>query len=46
MISVTVQGQVAHGGEAICRKGASLGDAIYVSGTLGDSALALKKITG
>jgi len=43
MISVTVQGQVAHG-EAICRKGASLGDAIYVSGTLGDSALALKKL--
>jgi thiamine-monophosphate kinase len=43
MISVTVQGQVAHG-EAICRKGASFGDAIYVSGTLGDSALALKKL--
>lgn len=39
MISVTVQGTVATG-EAICRQGASYGDAIYVSGFLGDSALA------
>ncbi len=41
MISVTVQGGVATG-EAVCRHGASYGDAIYVSGSLGDSALALK----
>ncbi len=40
MISVTVQGTVATD-EAICREGASYGDAIYVSGSLGDSALAL-----
>lgn len=43
MISVTAQGTVARG-DAICRNGASLGDAIYVSGTLGDSALALRKL--
>jgi thiamine-monophosphate kinase len=41
MLSVTVQGTVATD-EAICRQGASYGDAIYVSGTLGDSALALQ----
>lgn len=40
MISVTVQGKVATA-EAICRQGASYGDAVYVSGYLGDSALAL-----
>jgi len=40
MISVTVQGVIPTG-DAICRQGASYGDAIYVSGTLGDSALAL-----
>ena len=40
MISVTVQGKVLTG-DAICRQGASYGDAIYVSGSLGDSALAL-----
>ncbi|MCD6582687.1 MAG: thiamine-phosphate kinase [Desulfuromusa sp.] len=40
MISVTVQGTVATD-EAICRQGASYGDAIYVSGFLGDSALAI-----
>lgn len=40
MISVTVQGEVA-AGQAIRRDGAQLGDAIYVSGSLGDSALAL-----
>ncbi len=40
MISVTAQGTVATG-DAICRQGASYGDAIYVSGYLGDSALAL-----
>lgn len=41
MISVTAQGQIASG-DAICRHGACYGDAIYVSGTLGDSALALQ----
>ncbi len=40
VISVTVLGEVA-AGRAICRSGAKPGDAIYVSGTLGDSALAL-----
>ncbi|NOQ41755.1 MAG: thiamine-phosphate kinase [Desulfuromusa sp.] len=40
MISVTVQGAVATAG-AICRQGASYGDAIYVSGFLGDAALAI-----
>ena len=43
LISVTVQGEV-EAGKAICRSGAQLGDAIYVSGTLGDSALALEKL--
>lgn len=41
LISVTVQGSVA-ATEAVCREGASYGDAIYVSGSLGDSALALQ----
>lgn len=40
MISVTVQGDIACG-KALCRDGAGAGEAIYVSGTLGDSALAL-----
>lgn len=40
MISVTVQGTIATGA-AVCRRGASYGDVIYVSGCLGDSALAL-----
>ena len=43
MISVTVQGKVVTG-DAICRQGASYGDAIYVSGSLGDSALALQQL--
>lgn len=43
MISVTVQGEI-EAGQAICRDGAKLGDAIYVSGTLGDSALALAEL--
>ncbi|MEE4254057.1 MAG: thiamine-phosphate kinase [Desulfuromusa sp.] len=43
MISVTVQGKVQTG-DAICRQGASYGDAIYVSGSLGDSALALYQL--
>jgi len=40
-LGVTVQGVVA-AGRAIYRQGAGVGDAIYVSGTLGDSALALE----
>ncbi len=40
MLSVTVQGEVARG-KAVRRAGARVGDALYVSGTLGDSALAL-----
>ena len=40
IVSVTVQGHVKTG-MAIPRHGARSGDAIYVSGTLGDSALAL-----
>jgi len=43
MISVTVQGEV-EAGRALCRDGAKEGDAIYVSGTLGDSALALNEL--
>ncbi len=41
LISVTVQGVVAEG-RALYRSGAKPGDAIYVSGQLGDSALALQ----
>ncbi len=41
VISVTVQGTIA-AGEAVYRHGASYGDAVYVSGCLGDSALALQ----
>jgi len=40
-LSVTVQGVIG-AGRAIYRQGARVGDAIYVSGTLGDSALALQ----
>jgi len=40
-LSVTVQGVIA-AGSAIFRQGARAGDAIYVSGALGDSALALR----
>lgn len=39
-LSVTFIGQVARG-KAVLRSGARTGDAIYVSGTLGDSALGL-----
>lgn len=41
IVTVTVQGQVP-AGKAVTRHGACCGDAIYVSGTLGDSALALQ----
>jgi thiamine-monophosphate kinase len=43
IISVTVQG-AAKSGQAICRSGAQPGDLIYVSGTLGDSALVLHSL--
>jgi thiamine-monophosphate kinase len=43
MISVTVQGEIETG-KAVCRNGARPGDAIYVSGTLGNSALALQML--
>lgn len=43
MISVTVLGEVEKG-QAICRSGAAPGEAIYVSGTLGGSALALHQL--
>lgn len=43
IISVTAQGWIERD-QAICRNGASVGDAIYVSGTLGDSALALRHL--
>ena len=40
-VSVQVAGYVPHG-QALLREGARPGDRIYVSGTLGDAALALK----
>ena len=40
VISVTVEGSVAEG-HYVARSGASPGDAVYVSGTLGDMAMAL-----
>lgn len=40
ILSVTVQGCIS-AGQAICRRGAAAGDSLYVSGSLGDSALAL-----
>jgi len=43
-ISVTAQGSVQED-EMVCRGGARPGDAVYVSGTLGDSALALRILT-
>lgn len=43
IISVTVQGVISQG-KAIRRSGAAPGDAIYVSGNLGDSALALQQL--
>jgi thiamine-monophosphate kinase len=43
MISVTVQGSVSRGC-SVRRDGAAPGDSIYVSGTLGDSALALQAL--
>lgn len=43
MISVTAEGTVP-AGELVCRNGARPGDSIYVSGTLGDSGLALRML--
>jgi thiamine-monophosphate kinase len=41
LISVTAEGAVPEG-HLVCRSGARPGDAVYVSGTLGDSGLALQ----
>ncbi len=43
MISVTVEG-AAPANQIVTRSGARAGDAVYVSGTLGDSALALQRL--
>ncbi|MGB0721929.1 MAG: thiamine-phosphate kinase [Gammaproteobacteria bacterium] len=44
-LSLTIQGQVPHG-QALMRSGARPGDRIYVTGNLGDAALALAVING
>ncbi|MGB2635018.1 MAG: thiamine-phosphate kinase [Candidatus Acidiferrum sp.] len=43
LISITVIGEVSRG-EAILRSGAEVGDAIYVSGTLGEAELGLRML--
>lgn len=43
LVSVTVEG-AAPAAQVLCRSGAQPGDALYVSGTLGDSALALQRL--
>ncbi|MDY0269125.1 thiamine-phosphate kinase [Trichloromonas sp.] len=43
LISVTVEGS-APAAEVVSRRGARPGDGLYVSGTLGDSALALRRL--
>lgn len=42
VLSVSAQGFLAAGTKAIYRSGAKVGDKVYVSGTLGDAAYALK----
>ena len=42
VLSVSAQGLLAAGTPAVYRSGAQVGDKIYVSGTLGDAAYALK----
>ena len=44
-IGIQAMGQIVTGTE-LMRSGACPGDSIYISGTLGDAALALKKISG
>lgn len=43
LLSVTVQGSIAPA-QLLRRSGAQVGDLLYVSGTLGDSALALREL--
>lgn len=45
MLSITVIGSVGSG-DALKRSGARPGDAVFVSGTIGDGALGLKSVTG
>ncbi|VAV98917.1 Thiamine-monophosphate kinase [hydrothermal vent metagenome] len=45
VISLTAIGSVEKG-KALRRRGAQVGDGIYVSGTLGDAALGLKSLSG
>jgi len=45
MISVTAEGSVAED-ELVRRRGAAAGDGIYLSGSVGDSALALSQLLG
>lgn len=45
MLSVTAVGRVA-AGKAVLRSGAQAGDAIFVSGTIGDAALGLAALKG
>ena len=44
-ISITINGQVPKG-TALTRDGAKIGDWVYVTGTLGDSALGLDILRG
>lgn len=45
MVSITAMGTV-EAGRALRRRGARIGDRLYVSGTIGDSALGLASLTG
>ena len=44
-LSVTIMGEVPHG-QSLLRSGAQVGDEIWISGNLGDAALALAHIQG